>query len=82
MTAPARAVYHPCETCGVLTNLLLVVTDKLIVVTTRLAALAGGRDHASFDAAKVEAQTLREEDERIRGELERHRVDHHSNDWQ
>jgi hypothetical protein len=71
-------VYPLCEMCRALTDLLVAVTDKFVVATVRLAELAGARQHASFNAAEVEVRIWREEYERIKAELDRHRAEHHS----
>jgi len=71
-------VYGGCETCRVLTNLLVAITDKIVVATARLTGLAGARQHASFSAAEVKVGMLREEHERIKAEFDRHRIERHS----
>jgi hypothetical protein len=69
---------HPvCETCRVLSESLLDATDKLAGATSRMAAIAGTGDHASFNAVKVEVQGLRSKCQDTRLELKRHRVQHH-----
>ncbi len=66
---------HPhCETCRVLTDLLVAVTDKCVVATAALAELAGTRQRAAFDAAELRARILRAEYESIKAELERHQT--------
>jgi hypothetical protein len=54
-------MYPLCETCGVLTGLLIAATHKLTVATARMAGLAGTGQHALFKVAEVETRTLQEE---------------------
>jgi hypothetical protein len=71
-------MYPLCETCGVLTGLLIAATHKLTVATARMAGLAGTGQHALFKVAEVETRTLQEECGRINSELEhtRHSITH------
>jgi multidrug resistance efflux pump len=62
--------------------LLLVVTDNFVVATARLAELSGTKQHASFEAAEAKVRMLREEYERIKAKLDRHRAERHSSSTQ
>jgi hypothetical protein len=54
---------------------MVVVTDKFVVAVAGLAALAGTRQHAAFEAAELKVRILRAEYETIKAELERHRTE-------
>jgi len=70
-------MYALCETCRALTALLVVVTDKYIVATADLTGLAGARQHTAFEAAVVKVGMLREEYERIKAQIDRHKAERH-----
>jgi hypothetical protein len=69
-------VHALCETCVVLTDAFEDLTDKLLDATSRMADIAGTRNHESFEVARLEVEHLRSECENSRDELKRHRAEH------
>jgi hypothetical protein len=71
-------VFQVCQTCIALSGRLVEVTKRVTDALTRMADPAGAAQHAEFETAKRDVQSLRNECRVIRLEIERHRAEHES----
>jgi hypothetical protein len=73
---PTRRNTLPCETCRVLSDAVQDAANRLAAVAERIAHIAGKGEPASFAAASRDMQSLQNECEEARLELQRHRAEH------
>jgi hypothetical protein len=70
-------MYPFCETCMGLSSALHNAASRLTTASIHLHEVSGKETPDAFNAAKLEAQSLRRECEAIKAELDRHRADDH-----
>jgi hypothetical protein len=67
-----------CERCSQMTDTLLELAIKLSIAASQMADAAGTSQDSAFLSAKAEVERLRDDCERVKAEIARHRIRHRS----